>query len=149
MKRPLSFLSALVLLPALACTVEEAAPEERVGSLVDQQVEEINEQSEVFCDCWEDYGYRSRSECNDDAFVLGPSQVRCIKDAYAQDPQVAVDYLECIVPLEQEYTACVNQRLECSDGLSTDPCGEDFSVGHDNCIGLPSAITRDLDTCFE
>jgi hypothetical protein len=74
--------------------------------------------------------------------------VRCIKDAYAEDPDAAIDYLECVVPLEREYTACIEQRLECTDLSAGDPCGDDYAVGMDTCIQLPRTNTRDLAICL-
>ncbi|MCA9705938.1 MAG: hypothetical protein KDK70_08835 [Myxococcales bacterium] len=128
---------------------DEADPASRVEGLVDRQVDELHQQSAVLCDCWSDFGFESRSGCEGEVLAIGPAQVRCLKDAFTQDPEVSLDYLECIVPLEQEYTACIDQRLECSDSSASDACIEDYSVGLDACIGLPSAITRDLDACFE
>ncbi|MEX1361745.1 MAG: hypothetical protein AB1Z98_01365 [Nannocystaceae bacterium] len=148
MNRFVLLLPLLPLLSLLACDGEDD-PADRVDSLIDRQVTEIEQQVEIVCDCWDDFGYESRTRCVDDAFDLGPSQVRCIKDAYAEDTSAAIDFLECVLPLEREYTACIDQRLECSDFTSNDPCGEDYSVGYDDCIGLPSTITRDLDACFE
>jgi len=146
--RPLLILS-LLCLPTLGCDRNDDDPQARIDTLVHENVTELTEQVRIVCDCWEDIGYASRPSCENDFFAPGPSQTRCIEDAYAQDQQTAIEFLECIVPLEREYTTCVNARLECSDFNSGDPCFDDYDVGLDTCIGLPPAITRDLDACFD
>ncbi len=149
MKAATLMIISSLLVTALACSANDEEPAERVAALVDSNVDEQNLQAEVFCDCWDEVGFESRSDCNDSLLYIGPSQVRCMKDAFSQDLETAQDYLECIVPLEQEYTACVNSRLECDDYDSGDGCAEDYAVGLDTCIGLPPTITRDLDACTE
>jgi len=147
----LSLSLSLLCLLAPGCATQDDGdePQEHVSQLVDQEVDELQSQVDVICDCWNDWGLESRSSCEVDALAIGPSQVRCMKNAYAQDPEISIDYLECIVPLEREYTTCINQRLECYDVDSADPCYDDYLVGLDDCIGLPTNITRDLDACFE
>jgi len=150
MHRSFSLLIASLCLLSLGCNDSAAEPpDDRVSTLVDQQVEELTEQVDIICDCWEERGFESRTSCHNGILVIGPAQVRCIKDAYAQDADIALDYLECMVPLEREYTECVDERLECSDSSSEHVCSDDYDLGRDSCIGLPPKITRDLFTCFE
>ncbi|MEM9458800.1 MAG: hypothetical protein AAGF11_31775 [Myxococcota bacterium] len=148
-----TLISTLVLpglcLLALACNGDDASPEQRVERLVDDAVTELRAQVSVECDCWADFGHTSRSNCENNALAIGPSEVRCTKEAYAQEPDIALDYLNCVVPLEREYTTCINQRLDCSDPNSQDPCLDDYRIGMDSCIVLPPTITRDLDICTE
>ncbi|MEM7154154.1 MAG: hypothetical protein AAF799_15000 [Myxococcota bacterium] len=132
-----------------ACDSAEDDPINQVNTLVDSNVAELDSQVAIVCDCWQDIGFESRTDCQDEVLELGPAQVRCIKDAYAEDAETAIDYLECIVPLEREYTACIDQRLECSDFSAGDACSDDYGVGLDTCIQLPRTITRDLDACFD
>lgn len=144
-------LLAIACFVPLACGESEAESEAdaraHVDDLLDELVLELNHQEYIYCDCWQEYDYTSRSEC--ESFFIGPSQSRCMKDAFAEDLEASRIYLECYVPLEREYTACIDSRLECHDDASTDPCGQDYSVGSDECVDLPTAVERNLDGCFE
>lgn len=143
-----AILTALCTIP-LACAEPEPTPREHVEELLDEYILERNHLEFIFCDCWEEAGYDSRSECDSDSFYIGPSQSRCIKDAYGQDLESSRIYLECLVPLEREFTACFDSRLECRDDDSVQPCVDDYFVGLDDCIELPTSIDRALDACFD
>ncbi len=145
--------TAMMMVVALSTTLlacdssSEDEPEARVGPLVDATVDELDEQAEIFCDCWQAAGFDSRNQCTNEFLIFGPAQVRCMKDAFSQDADIAEDYLDCLLPLEREYTTCLDSRLECNDFGTAEVCGEDYSVGLDGCIGLPPTILRDLDAC--
>lgn len=143
-----AILTALCIVP-LACAEPEPDPRAHVEDLLDEYILELNHQEFIFCDCWEEAGYGSRSDCESDSFYIGPSQSRCIKDAYEQDLESSRNYLECIVPLEREFTACFDSRLDCRDDDSVEPCVDDYFVGREACIELPTAIDRDLEGCFD
>lgn len=138
------FMSITLLVASLGCSKEEP-----VSEIVDDVIAELNEQISIICDCHTELGYASASECETDFGYIGPSQRRCVIDAYGQDEEAARDYLECIRPLEKEYTACANTRLDCSDFTTLEACDTDYSVGLDQCITLPESIERDLEACFE
>ena len=137
------WLASLLVLSSFAC-----AKEEPISDLVDKVIDELKAQATIICDCHEQLGYASISECETAYGYIGPAQRRCVIEAYQQDESAARDYAECVTPLEQEYTACANMRLDCSDLTSLDPCGDDYQVGLDQCIQLPQSIVRDLEACF-
>ena len=145
MKHPTMALLAILTTTPFACTEDD--PQTQVEDLLDELIVELNRQEAISCDCWEQYGYESRSDC--ESFNIGPSQSRCMKDAYAEDIESGRLYLECYLPLEREYTACMDSRLACDDESSTDPCADDYDVGSEGCIELPTAIERDLAACSE
>jgi hypothetical protein len=138
-------LASLLVLSSLACAEKETP----ISELVDAAVVEGNMQIDVFCDCFAEFGYASASECESDLGFIGPSQQNCVVEAYEQDEASARSYLECVQPLQENYTACINERLVCSDPTTVDVCNTDFEVGIDNCITLPESINRDLEACFQ
>lgn len=146
MNRPalLPCLLAAVLVPLAAC---EPGDDDHVRSLVDDMVEELNAQNEIGCDCWQELGYASKSGCEDNAIL--PSQRRCIEDALSRDPAASRERFECLVPLESEYTECLDQRLACDDLASEDACANDYEIGVRECLELPASVRRAYDDCFE
>lgn len=110
-------------------------------------LDELEAQSSVVCECHDELGYSDRSQCESDA-ELGPSVRRCMTDAFAADPTASRTYFDCILPLEREFTACIDGRLRCSEILeSVDGCAEDYDVGFERCIDLPESVERALDGC--
>lgn len=140
-----ALLCALALPLLFACKPEEAS----VSDLLGDYVAEINAQVGILCDCFSELGYDSRSDCEADYGYIGPSLERCLVDALEQDKDASRDYFECVNALEAEYTACINERLDCGDFGSADVCAEDYGVGIDECIALPQAVERDLEQCYE
>lgn len=138
-------LGSLLALSSLAC----AEKDQPISELVDAAVDEVNNQATIICDCFAELGYASTTECETAVGFVGPSQRRCVIDAYAQDEGAAREFLGCIQPLEEEYTACADMRLDCSDFTTLDACNTDYQVGYDECIQLPQSIVRDLEACFE
>jgi len=129
-----------------ACSGSEDESPSSVSSAVDAYITELNRQVEIYCDCYAEWGYDSASDCQTDEGYSGPSQRRCAVDAFGKDPSGRI-YLDCVVPLEREFTTCLNQRLECGDLMSDEVCYIDYDVGYDSCITLPQAIERDLEMC--
>ncbi len=131
----------LVLLVLAGCGVSS-------NELVESSIGEINAQIDVACDCYAELTYPSRSACEDDLGFIGPSRERCVKDAYADDEASSQAHLECVLPLLEEYTECVNDRVTCSDLRELIPCNEDYDLGLRSCPEVPTNVQRDLDDCF-
>jgi hypothetical protein len=136
----LAFLVSVNLLPG-------CAEEETIHDRVAAYTAELNDQVAIYCDCWEADGYASYSDCTDSYGYLGPSQQRCYEDALSRDEDAAASWLDCVVELERNYTACIDARLTCGDYESEQACFDDYDVGYDACIQLPESITRGLDGC--
>lgn len=134
-----------VLTSVLAASV--VGCDDTSADYVDDIIAETNAQVEVVCDCFEQLGHESRGECEDARGFIGPSRERCIKDAYADDEAASQAYLECIVPLEREFTACLDMRVTCDDVNSAQPCIDDYDIGARDCIQLPANVERELDAC--
>jgi hypothetical protein len=134
-------LVALVLVPA--CNEDEPSIHDRVSDYA----AEINAQIDIYCDCWEEMAYGSRSECVDAYGFLGPSRQACYEDALSRDEAAASSWLDCVIQLERNYTACVDQRLTCDDFSSADACLSDWEIGYDSCIQLPESVVRGLEDC--
>jgi len=136
---------AMVCVGLGACGSEEDAS---IDDLVDALIDDSNLRAEEICDCSVALGYTSRAECVDDFGYLGPSRRRCIKEAYAKDEAASRQYLECLLPLSQELSSCVNERLVCTDFSSVAVCLDDYDVGWESCIGLPGSVARELASCY-
>jgi hypothetical protein len=136
------------ILIAMLPNLSGCGGEPGVGDLVDEYLAELNEQTTIVCDCWEDAWFESRTECMNEWSYL-PSQLRCIKDALSGDPEAARQFLGCRLPLEREYTQCLYSRLDCDDGYATEACNADFDTGSKNCIDLPMSVERAMEECFD
>lgn len=122
-------------------------PENDVGALVDDYIAEVNEQYETYCDCYQELGWASRSQCISGQDSIGPSQRRCLQDAFDGGEDASQQYLECIVPLAAELNTCIHSRLSCGDFDLIDPCLDDYDIGRASCIELPVNVMRDLGVC--
>ena len=127
---------------------DEESDEDKVSRIVEEFVGEINQQIDIACDCYDEIGFESKSDCREEFGEILPARQRCIEDALAQDVAATEQYYGCRQPLEEEYTVCLNDKLECVDLSSDDPCDEDFTTGIKNCIELPNSVQRDFDDCF-
>jgi hypothetical protein len=143
MKRFMFIATALVATPLFACGDEDS-----LESLMREYDDEYATQAEIECDCFAEQGYPDRASCEADGQPL-PSEQRCIQDALERDEKASRDWLECRIPLEREYTACIDARLQCGDYSEVDACYEDFAIGVDNCIELPVAVSRAIENCYE
>lgn len=126
---------------------DEETPEDKLVSGLDEFQAEVNEQAEVSCDCWQESNFASREACQE-MFEILPSRRRCIDDALAQDVTASQQWLDCTLPLEAEYTTCINDKLMCDVADSLKACVDDYNTGTDNCIKLPNAVDRDYNDCF-
>jgi hypothetical protein len=139
-----------ILAAALLSTMTLAACGDDAGvtELVDAFVDERNAQAEVFCDCHEELGYSDRGTCLRANGQVLPSQRRCIIEAFERNESASKDYLECYLPLEEEFRRCMDDRLTCGDFEAVRPCIDDYDIGARDCIALPAAIERAYMDCF-
>ncbi len=138
-----------ILIPLALGTFACNDEEEPLADVVRAFNDELTSQQMIWCDCHEALGYEGRNDCIDSVTTPGPSQERCLEDALARDEEAARDWLACVLPLEEEYTACLNSRLSCDEGSSAvDQCGDDYYVGREECIELPESVSRAIDECF-
>jgi hypothetical protein len=148
--RPLPCRLASTLLLTLAVfssACEEPDDSETLEIVVEDVVSELNAQTEVACDCWQQLGFATQMACTDNEIL--PAQRRCIEDALGRDAAQSLERLDCMLPLEAEYTACVDQRLACEDLTTADPCAKDYQLGLQQCPALPGSVQRGYDACFE
>jgi hypothetical protein len=117
------------------------ACDEPVENKVDALIEQYERQQIMYCDCEED-----RSSCEQDAAIL-PAQRRCVADAFARDEAASAQYLDCVLPLKEELTACIDSRLVCDDSYGEEQCYDDWEIGFLRCAALPSTVKRALDEC--
>src|SRR5688572_22782842 len=135
-----TFLAIAALLPGCE---EEPTIDDRVSAYT----AELNDQVAIYCDCWDDDGYESFNDCTQAYGYIGPSQQDCYEDALSRDKEAAGSWLDCVVELERNHTACIDSRLACGDYESDDACLTDYSVGYEDCVQLPENISRGLDGC--
>lgn len=143
MKTKGTFIAALTLGILSSCGDGDS-----LSSKVRTYIEESDAQRQLFCDCYEQFGFDSVSACENAFTTYGPSQERCLNDAFARDAEAANAWFDCVLPLEAELSECVDARLSCSDGPSSiDPCTADYEVGFEQCIVLPPAVQRAIENC--
>ena len=139
----------------LAGCPEEETPEDMLIADIDEYAAQRNDQVDVLCDCYEMWSYGSnavtfdsKDECKSGLGEILPSRRRCIDDAFQQDVAASQQWMDCVLPLEQELATCYNDKATCDDTGSITPCIEDYDIGVDNCISLPNSVDRDLEACF-
>ena len=147
MTKPTLLCAVLSLFAAFAGGCDKTTEADELQVTIEDMVSELNAQTEIGCDCWEQLGYGTKSACEDNEIL--PAKRRCIEDALMRDASASLDRFSCIVPLEEEYTACIDSRLSCEDLSSADPCGKDYQIGLERCEELPKSVQRAYDDCFE
>jgi hypothetical protein len=140
-----TFVLPTLLLAALA---QVSCGDDGIEDLVDQFIDERNDQAEVLCDCYEQLNFSDRSTCLRENGQVLPAQRRCIIDAFERNESASKDYLNCHLPLEEELTACVDDRLTCDNLSAASPCIDDYNIGSRDCISLPASIERAYTECF-
>jgi hypothetical protein len=143
MVRQASLITSLALAAILPACAEDPTIEDRVSSYAT----ELNDQIAIYCDCWDSDGFESFNDCTQAYGYLGPSQQDCYHDALSRDEEAAGSWLDCVLELERNYTACIDSRLTCGDYESDNACIDDYAVGYDACVQLPESISRGLDGC--
>jgi hypothetical protein len=147
MRQPPTYLLALcALLCAQACGGDDSGSSS--AEYVDALVAERDTQIEIACDCFDELGFDTPSACQNAQDPIGPSMRDCAKDAFADDENASITYLSCVQPLEENFSECLDDRLECSTiDTNLGPCGQDYGVGAQQCIELPASVRRELENC--
>lgn len=141
-----ALLGSLLALSSLACAEKETP----LSVLVDANLLERNEQIDLFCDCFAEFGYASADECETGYGIVGPSLQPCVVEAYEQDETMSRAYLECVNPLSEAYTTCVGMlQLECGNSSILEVCNTELEQGLEECIELPQSVRHDIDLCLE
>jgi hypothetical protein len=140
--RPLC--GALLTLLVAACDLG-SSDDGDVLALIDEVITLGNDNVAIVCDCWDEAGFASRTDCLDDQIL--PSQRRCVEEAYQRDADAAKLFLECVVPLARELGECLDARLSCVDPSGTDACFDDYDLGRESCVEVPRSVQRALDDC--
>ena len=121
--------------------------DDSLSDMLDDYETEIEAQVEIFCDCWNEFGFETKSQCMGENSLL-PAQRRCVLEALEEEPDAASDWLDCLVSVNAEYTDCIGSRLTCESFDSIEACGDDYELAYGECIGLPASVERDLENCF-
>jgi hypothetical protein len=131
------------------CTLTACAPDdqEEIAGLVGDYAAEINDQTAVECDCWQELGHGSQSDCEDRQIL--PAKRRCLEDAFGREPDNAKERLQCIIPLEAEYTECVDDRLVCDALSEASACVDDYNLGIESCPEFSASVKRAYDECVD
>lgn len=144
--RPLRPAAFVALALFSACHYDGTA-DDPLAARANQLIDELNIQSALYCDCYDERGYTDREQCESEESI-GPAQRRCTVDALTtRDAPASQQYLDCLLPLEREFTDCINGRLKCLSPDSDRACLEDYQIGLAACIELPLAVERALDDC--
>lgn len=143
MKHRKAPLALITLLAVSSACEQETTIEDRVSTYV----AELNDQVAVYCDCWQLDEYSSYDECAQSYGYVGPSAQDCYVEALSRDEKAAASWLDCVVELERNYTACIDARLSCGDYESDEACLDDYDIGYAACVQLPENIERGLEGC--
>lgn len=131
----------------LACTLVLAGCPRSIEELVEEHVDQLNAQVNVFCECWDQLGFESNGSCISASGFIGPSQLKCVVDAFERQEDASRSYLECQLPLWDNYLSCLDEHLICDEPGSYEPCVNDYNVGSRDCIELPNNVVRALGDC--
>ena len=133
----LSLLTGLLV----SCGGDDEPPS--FAALADQRELQID----AICACSDELGWASRSACQKGQDPILASKRDCADDALALDATVAREYLNCYEELEQNYTECLDDQLECDDATSIEVCADDYRVGAKDCVELSNKVQNALEDC--
>jgi len=141
----------LLLSLLAACTLaacKEPSNEKLMNALDDYEYERDGNRALV-CTCPAELDYATSDECEQAQVALGPDQKDCIADAFADHDQLAVDYFECIVPIEQAVRDCLSERLGVCEANWFVPCDVIRNTRvSEECPSLPSEVASAYALCL-
>ncbi len=136
----------LALLPLAAC---REPSNQKLLDLIDDYDYRRDDTRAVVCMCPDELGYASPEACEEGQGDIGPDEKACIADAFEGHDQLAVDYFECIVPIELDAWYCLEERVnECLPDWFV-PCEEMKVMAiSETCPSLPSDVSDAYAACL-
>ena len=131
-----------VMVAGLGCG--DDSDEGGIGGQIDRIRGELEKQTAIECECFEDEGYDSRKECIDEnAIEDGPE--RCVEEAL-EDDEGGSDFLDCYLKAERTYTGCIDD-VSCDE--SNEECSSDYEDALGECFDeLSDDAAEDFRSCF-
>ena len=145
MKSYLGILGILLCgLSSVSCADEEPSLEESVDALFDERKTQL----QYICNnCDGGTDLAPQSACEGVAGYPGPGLRRCYVYAFERHEEAGLEWLQCMQPIMEEHTTCVELKLDCSNPSSLDGCQKDIDAGTVSCGKLPPAIFNALEDC--
>ena len=139
-------LPLLVLCTLAAC--QDHDDDKLMTALADYDYERDGARA-LLCECPSALDYATTPECEAGLGDLGDSERACIADAFDGHDQLAVDYFECIVPIEQAVRDCLSERLGVCEANWFVPCDviRETRVSEE-CPSLPSEVASAYALCL-
>lgn len=110
---------------------------------------QLQAQVERQCDCYMEAEFSSRLECEQYLFTPPtPEELRCEAAALNMDVDGSLARLNCLNRVEQDYMACVEDNLDCTDDFSLDGCVSRWRVAIMRCPQLPLDINNAVLACY-
>jgi hypothetical protein len=137
----------LLILCTLAACREPT--NEKLLDLIDEYDYRRDDSRAVVCMCPGELGYATPEECEQGLGDIGPDEKACIADAFEGHDELAVDYFECIVPIELSAWQCLSALVtECPPDWFV-PCEEMKTMDvSENCPSLPSDVEAAYAACL-
>lgn len=139
------FIVAIPCLALFSVTCEPVRLEDRV----DDWLDEANRQSDIVCDCYAQLDWTTRVECRFGLGYTDPNQRDCFVDVLAADRELSLHFLDCVVPLAEEVTDCLEQRIDCAAVERLESCFDAVEMRYEGCLSrLPASIDAGMTACY-
>ncbi len=139
---------------ALLASVSTLTACSKAGLLVDEvdrYADAVAAACASFCRCPANLGFETTQECMSDPEVgtLDEGQKRCMVDAFAQDEEAALAYLECMIPVERGFARCMVESPDCADMIyAMDHCVARYTEDAELCDSLPEDVRYEFMACW-
>lgn len=98
------------------------------------------------CNCPEELGYSSLSECSEALGFVGDDELRCLEDASVGYESEVQSYLDCANPVLEEHFTCLAANESCGEGVY-ELCVMAYDDGVAGCPALPTAVGVEFAAC--
>ena len=116
---------------------------------VDRRQTVLEHKLDVFCACFEHYGFSSDAECRAYyAEELTPAEADCLRGLYETSPAELDAYLTCRSDTDETYYDCT-ASLGCSPASSaTEACIETYQTATAACPAPSAALQSAILACY-
>lgn len=142
------------LLPALLCGGCLLSPGSNGSGDLDIEELIVNFETEkqlqsfVLCECFVEFGFESREECESIVFMPLSAQERaCWASAFGRDTTGSSEYLTCIVVAQEQHTSCLNATLMCPNLDTLEICNGQLEDKVVRCGSIPADVAPVLNEC--
>jgi hypothetical protein len=139
-------LGLLAVLAWAGCVAEPDDDGDDLDRLVHDLLEAQTIVNGVACgDCYDDLPPESQQECDE----LAMHDQQCWIDAYHVDREASVRHLQCTVPAEQDYAACLEDDVVCGDSSTWKECAMPLYEEQEACGKLAHVVSEAIAACSD